>query len=134
MNAKCPGEGLESHRNRKGKVREALGFTPPVLLEKAFHSYLRASWSPAVQHVIRLTTPVGSDLLSASSAGLPSASGNWQSAVSGGGHFMVRFKSVPPWARQTAPLTPGDQFSQASLEQPAFHQLPLDSLSSHFHR
>lgn len=104
MNAKCPGEGLESHRNRKGKVREALGFTPPGLLEKTFHSYLRLSWSPAVQHVIRLTTLMGSNLLSASSAGLPSASVNWQSAVSGGGHFMVRFKSIPPWALQTVHL------------------------------
>lgn len=98
------GRGWKATETEKRESQGALGFTPPVLLEKTFHRYLRSSWSLAVQHLIRLTTLVGSNLLSASSVGLPSASVNWQSAVSGGGHFMVRFKSIPPWALETVRL------------------------------
>lgn len=105
------GEVGKPKKQRKGKVREAkavpkkaLGFTPPVPLERTFHRHLRLSWSLAVQHLIRLTTLVSSNLFSASSVGLPNASVNWQSAVSGGGRFMVSFKSVPPWVLETVSL------------------------------
>ena len=95
-------------RNRKAREakavpRKALGFTPPVPRERTFHRCLRLSWTLAVQHLIRLTTLVRSDLFSASSVGLPSAS-VWQSAVSGGGCSAVSFKSVPPRALETVSL------------------------------
>ena len=105
------GEAGKPKLPRKGKAREAkavprkaLGFTAPVPRERTFHRYLRLSWTLAVQHLIRLTTLVRSDLFSASSVGLPSASVNWQSAVSGGGCSMVSFKSVPPRALETVSL------------------------------
>lgn len=103
-------ERLESQSCReKGKsggkssVQKSFRLQPPVA-RKAFHRYLRLSWTLAVQHLMRLTTLVHSDLFSASSVGLPSASVNWQSAVSGGGCSVVSFKSVPPQALETVSL------------------------------